>query len=95
MDMERLNLRKLNESEVKEQYQVTSTNKFAALENLEDNVDITRACNIIRQHIKISARRVSIIVNQSITNHGSMMNDQNWLIKGSRLNYSGCRAQVK
>jgi hypothetical protein len=32
MDMERFNLKKLNE-EVKEQYQVTIKNKFAALEN--------------------------------------------------------------
>jgi hypothetical protein len=34
MHMERFNLKKLNEGEVKEQYQVTIKNKFAALENL-------------------------------------------------------------
>jgi hypothetical protein len=34
MDMERFSLKKLKEEEVKEQCQVTITNKFAALEDL-------------------------------------------------------------
>jgi hypothetical protein len=34
MDMDRFNLKKLNEGEVKEQYQVTIKNRFSALENL-------------------------------------------------------------
>jgi hypothetical protein len=34
MDLERFNLRQLNEEEVKEQYQVTIKNKYAAPENL-------------------------------------------------------------
>jgi hypothetical protein len=34
-------------------------------------------------------------VSQSIVNHGLMKNVQNWLVEGSRLNYSGCRTQVK
>jgi hypothetical protein len=40
MDVERFKVKKLNEEEVKEQYQVTIKNKFAALENLDDNGDI-------------------------------------------------------
>jgi hypothetical protein len=36
----------------------------------------------------------SVIVKQSLMNHGLMRNVQNWLIEGSRLNYSGCRSQV-
>jgi hypothetical protein len=55
MDMERFNLKQLNE-EVREQYQVTMKNKYAALENLDDNGDINRAWDIIRQNIKISAK---------------------------------------
>jgi hypothetical protein len=43
MDVERLNLKQLNEEEVKEQHQVTIKTKFAALENLDDNGDIKRA----------------------------------------------------
>jgi hypothetical protein len=55
MDMERFNLKQLNE-EVREQYQVTMKNKYAALEDLDDNGDINRAWDIIRQIIKISAK---------------------------------------
>jgi hypothetical protein len=35
--LERFNLKKLNEGEVKEQYQVAIQNRFSALENFEDN----------------------------------------------------------
>jgi hypothetical protein len=43
LDTQRFDLRKLNDAEVKEQYQVKITNKFAALENFDDNADINRA----------------------------------------------------
>jgi hypothetical protein len=39
--VDRYNLKKLNEGKVKEHNQVTVTNKSAALENLEDNGDIS------------------------------------------------------
>jgi type II secretory pathway component PulK len=39
-DMEELSLKKLNDVEVKEQYQVKISNRFAALENVDDDVDI-------------------------------------------------------
>jgi hypothetical protein len=49
-DMKRLNLKKLNDVEVTERYQVKISNRFAALENLDcgDDVDINRACEGIR-----------------------------------------------
>jgi hypothetical protein len=56
MDVERFNLKQLNEEEVKEQYQVTIKNKFAALENLDDNGDINKAWETIRKNIGISAK---------------------------------------
>jgi uncharacterized FlaG/YvyC family protein len=56
MDMHRLNLKKLNEGEVKEQYQITIKNRFSALENLEDNGEINRTWDAIRENIKISAK---------------------------------------
>jgi phosphotransacetylase len=56
MDVERFNLKQLNEEEVKEQYQVTIKNKLAALENLDDNEDINRAWETIREDIRISAK---------------------------------------
>ena len=42
-DGERFNLRKLNELEVRKQYQIEISNRFAALENLSDGEDINRA----------------------------------------------------
>ena len=55
-DGERFNLGKLNELEVRKQYQIEITNKFAALENLSDNKDINRAWENIRENIKTSAK---------------------------------------
>jgi hypothetical protein len=52
MDMQRFDLRKLNDAEVKEQYQVKITNRFAALENFDENVDMNRAWENIRENIK-------------------------------------------
>jgi glycine betaine/choline ABC-type transport system substrate-binding protein len=48
MDVERFNLKKLNDEEVKEQYQVTVKNMFATLENLDDLGDINRAWKTIK-----------------------------------------------
>jgi hypothetical protein len=53
--MERFNLKELNDMEVKEQYQVKISNRFAALKNLDDNVDFTRAWESMRENIKASA----------------------------------------
>jgi hypothetical protein len=56
IDTDRFNVRKLNEGDVKEKYQITIGNKFAALENLEDTGDINRAWDNIRENTKISAQ---------------------------------------
>jgi hypothetical protein len=55
MDVERFNLKQLNDED-KEQYQVTIKNKFAALENLDDNGDMNRAWETIRENIRILAK---------------------------------------
>jgi len=49
-------LKKLNELEVKEEYQIEITNKFAALENLNADEDINRASENIKENIKTSAK---------------------------------------
>jgi hypothetical protein len=56
IDMETLNVKKLNEGDVREQYQVTIRNKFAAPENLEDSGYVNRAWNNTRENIKTSAQ---------------------------------------
>jgi len=55
-DGESFNLRKLNEVEVRKQYQIEITNRCAALENLSDDKDINRAWENIKENIKTSAR---------------------------------------
>jgi hypothetical protein len=42
--MEEFNLKKLKEVEGKEQYRVKISDRFAALENLDAEVDFNRAC---------------------------------------------------
>jgi hypothetical protein len=56
MDVERFNLKQLNEEEVKKLYQVTIKNKFAAPKNLDDNGEINKAWETIRENIGISAK---------------------------------------
>jgi hypothetical protein len=54
--MERFNLGKLNEVEGKEQYRVEVSNRFAALEHLDAEVEINSAWEMIRENINISAK---------------------------------------
>jgi hypothetical protein len=42
-DLERFDLKKLDDVEVKEKYQVEISNRFAALESLDDSFDINNA----------------------------------------------------
>jgi hypothetical protein len=52
-DMERFNLKKLNDVE---QLRVEVSNRFAALEGLDTEVEINSAWETIRENIKISAK---------------------------------------
>jgi hypothetical protein len=54
--MDRFNLKKLNDVEGKEQYRVEISNRFAALENLDNEVDINGVGGNIRENIKISSK---------------------------------------
>jgi hypothetical protein len=56
MDMDRFNLKKLNEKVVKERFQVTIKNRFSSVENLEDNGYINKAWDASRENIKISTK---------------------------------------
>jgi len=53
---QRFNLRKLNEPDVMEQYQIEITNRFAALENLDDGEDVNRTWENIKDNIQTSAK---------------------------------------
>jgi hypothetical protein len=52
--MERFNLKKLSEVEDQERYRIELSNRFAALENLDTEVDVNRACETISENVKIS-----------------------------------------
>jgi hypothetical protein len=56
LDGERFNLGKLNELQVRKQYEIQISNRFAALENLNDSDDINRAWESIKKNIKTSAK---------------------------------------
>jgi hypothetical protein len=56
ISMDRFSLKKLNEIEGKEKYEVEIHNRFTALGNLDDDVDINRAGETFRENIKISAK---------------------------------------
>ena len=47
---------KLNELEVRKQYLIEITNRFAALENLSDDEDINKAWESIKENVKTSAK---------------------------------------
>jgi len=53
---QRFKLRKLNEPEVREQYETEITNRFAALENLSDDEDVDITWENIKENIKTSAK---------------------------------------
>ena len=51
-DRQRFNWRKLNEPEVREQYQIEIKNRFAALENSDDDEDVNRNWENIKENIQ-------------------------------------------
>jgi hypothetical protein len=53
--MERFNLKKLNDVELKEQFRVEISNRFPALEDFDAEVEINSAWETIRENIQISA----------------------------------------
>jgi hypothetical protein len=52
----RFNLKKLSELEVRKEYQIKISKRFAALEYLNVSEDTNRACENIKESIKISAK---------------------------------------
>jgi DNA repair ATPase RecN len=55
-DVDRFNLRKLRELEVRKQYQIEITNRYATLENSNDREDINTVWEDIKGNNKTSAK---------------------------------------
>ena len=56
-DWECLNLRKLNELAIRRKYEIEITKSFAALENLNNDEDINRAWENIKENFKTSTKQ--------------------------------------
>jgi hypothetical protein len=91
---ERFNISKLNELEVRRQYQIDITNRFAGLENVSDSEDINRAWENIKGDIKPSAEeRLGV---QELEQHKQWFDEcLGFSIEGSRLKCSGYWIQDK
>jgi hypothetical protein len=57
-DVERFNLRKLSELEFRKQYQIKISNKFTALESINDSEDIIRLGRTSKRTSKPQVKRV-------------------------------------
>jgi hypothetical protein len=55
-DLERFDLTKLDDVEVKEKYRLEISNRFAALDSLDESFDINNAWESIRENVKNSAK---------------------------------------
>jgi hypothetical protein len=54
--VETFNLKKLSELEFRKHYHIKISNRFAALENLNDSMDVNRAWEDMKENIKIAAK---------------------------------------
>jgi len=94
-DRQRFSLRKLNEPEIWEQYQIEITNRFAALENSDDDEDVNRTWENIKENIQTSAKE-SLGLDELKQNKPWFDEEcLGFLDKGSGLKCSGYRIQAK
>jgi hypothetical protein len=82
-DVGRYNLMMPSGLQVRKQYQIKTSNRFAVLKNLNDSKNANGAWENLKENIKISA-------NDSIK-HGLMKDVYDFWIKGSSLKCSGYR----
>jgi predicted lipase len=64
-NVDKFNLRKLSELDVRKQYQIKISNRFAAMENLNDSEDINRAWKKLKRISKPQLKRVQVCRNLS------------------------------
>ena len=93
--MDKFNLRKLSELDVIKQYQIKISNRFVTLENLNDNEDINWDWENTIENIKTSTKESRRLY--KLKQHKQRFDNERsgFLIKGSRLKYSGYRIQTK
>jgi hypothetical protein len=94
VDMDRLNLKKLNEGVLKNSIRLQSETSLQLWKTWRTVGISTGHWTILERTSKFRAKKVYVTVNQSTVNHGLMRDVQNWFIDGRRLNDSGCMTQV-
>jgi len=75
--------------------QINFSHRFAALENLTDSEDMSRAWENVKDSNKFSAEGTNFCMNGSSKNHDFMRNIHSFWIKRRRLKRSGYRVQIK
>jgi len=88
-------LRKLNEAEVREHYQIEITNRFAALENLNDEEEMYRTWEHIKENKNSSAKESLGLHELNQNKHCFDEECLGFWVVGSGLNCSGYRIQDK
>ena len=94
-DRQRFNLRKLNQLEVRKQYEIEIKNRFADLENLNDDEDVNRTWENIKENIKTSAKE-SLGLHE-LKQHKPWFDEEclGFLVQTKRAKCSGYRIQAK
>ena len=87
-------MRKLNEPQVREQYQIEIINRFAALENLNDDEDVNRTWESIKENMQTSAKESPGL--HELKQNKPWFDEEclGFWNKGSGLKYSGYRIQA-
>jgi hypothetical protein len=67
--VERFNLRKLSDLDFRKQYQMKISNRFAALENLNNSENIILAWETSSRIFKLQPKRVLVYMKRSSINH--------------------------
>jgi plasmid maintenance system killer protein len=85
----------MNEPEARKQYQNEIAKKLEALENVNDDEDMKRAWENIKEHIKASAKE-SLSLHE-LKQHKPWFDEEclGFLDQGNRLKCSGYRIQAK
>jgi hypothetical protein len=93
--MERFSLMKLNDGEGKEKYRVEASNRFAALEDLDAEVEINTIWETIRENITILAKESQGYY--ELKQHKPWFDERcsKLLDQRKQANCSGYRIQVK
>jgi len=94
-NVDRCNIRTLSELEIRKEYQIEITNRFAALESISESEDINRAWENIKNNIKTSAKESLCLYN--LKKHKPLFDEECSLFLDQRsgLKCRGYRIQTK